>query len=56
MVPQASAITNLGGFDEAEAMMRGAMDLADRAGHISAALRARNNLRSPWSWTPRSAS
>ncbi len=46
LVSQASSITYLGRFDEAVAIMRGAMDLADRAGHISAALRARNNLLS----------
>jgi len=46
LVTQGSAIANLGRFDEAEAIMRGAMNLADREGHITAALRARNNLGS----------
>ena len=46
LVTQGSAVGNLGRFDEAEAILRGAMNLADRAGHISAALRARNNLAS----------
>jgi class 3 adenylate cyclase/tetratricopeptide (TPR) repeat protein len=44
LVTQGSAIGNLGRFDEAEAIMRGAMLLADKAGHVTAALRARNNL------------
>ncbi|HSF02810.1 MAG TPA: adenylate/guanylate cyclase domain-containing protein, partial [Solirubrobacterales bacterium] len=46
LVSQGSAIANLGRFDEAEAILRGAMALADREGHVVAALRARNNLGS----------
>jgi hypothetical protein len=44
LVSQGSAVANLGRFDEAEALLRGAMLLADRDGHIAAAVRARNNL------------
>ena len=44
LVTQGSAIANLARFDEAEAILRGAMMLADREGHVTAALRARNNL------------
>jgi tetratricopeptide (TPR) repeat protein len=44
LVSQGSAIANLGRLDEADAIMRGAMVLADREAHIAAALRARNNL------------
>jgi hypothetical protein len=44
LVSQGSAIGFFGRLDEAEALMRGAMVLADREGHIAAALRARNNL------------
>ncbi len=49
LVTRGSAICNLGAIDEAEAILRGAMNLADRAGHIAAALRARNNLIPPLS-------
>ena len=50
LVTQGSAISSLGRFDESEAVMRGAMALADRAGHVAAALRARNNLGSALTW------
>jgi class 3 adenylate cyclase/tetratricopeptide (TPR) repeat protein len=46
LVTQGSAVGSLGRFDEAVALLRGAMVLADQAGHVSAALRARNNLAS----------
>jgi tetratricopeptide (TPR) repeat protein len=46
LITQGSAISNLGRFDEGEAILRGAMVLADREGHIAAGLRARNNLLS----------
>jgi tetratricopeptide (TPR) repeat protein len=44
LVTQGSAVGDLGRYDEAEALLRGAMILADREGHVAAALRARNNL------------
>jgi class 3 adenylate cyclase/tetratricopeptide (TPR) repeat protein len=44
LISQGSAISNLGRFDEAEAILRGAMLLADREGHVTASVRARNNL------------
>ncbi|HJT63746.1 MAG TPA: hypothetical protein VJ839_03140, partial [Candidatus Limnocylindria bacterium] len=53
LVTQGSAIGNLGRFDEAEAIMRGAMLLADKSGHVIAALRARNNLVSQLVWEAR---
>jgi class 3 adenylate cyclase/predicted ATPase len=44
LISQGSAIYGLGRFEEAEALLRGAMALADKGGHVAAALRARNNL------------
>ncbi len=46
LVSRGSAISNLGRYDEAEAILRGAITIADREGHVVAALRARNNLGS----------
>jgi class 3 adenylate cyclase/tetratricopeptide (TPR) repeat protein len=44
LISQGSAVNSLGRFDEGEALLRGAMLLADREGHVGAAVRARNNL------------
>jgi class 3 adenylate cyclase len=44
LISRGSAIANLGRTDEGDAIIRGAMVLADRDGHIAAALRGRNNL------------
>jgi tetratricopeptide (TPR) repeat protein len=44
LISQGSAVASLGRFDEAEALLRGAMILADREGHVGPAVRARNNL------------
>ena len=46
LVTRGPAILGLGRAEEAEAILRGAVALADKAGNIHAALRARNNLRS----------
>jgi class 3 adenylate cyclase/predicted ATPase len=44
LITRGSAIAPLGRLDEAEAVLRGAIAIADRGGHITAGLRARNNL------------
>jgi len=46
LVTRGPAIAHTGRIDEAEAMLRGAIILADRNGHYWSALRARNNLLS----------
>jgi class 3 adenylate cyclase len=45
LVSRGPAIADAGRIDEAEAMLRGAIILADRNGHYWSALRARNNLQ-----------
>jgi tetratricopeptide (TPR) repeat protein len=44
LVTRGSALASLDRHDEAGALFRGAIDLADREGHIAAGLRARNNF------------
>jgi class 3 adenylate cyclase/tetratricopeptide (TPR) repeat protein len=44
LVTRASALAGLHRNDEAVALFRGAIELADREGHVAAGLRARNNL------------
>ena len=44
LITRGSAISNLGRVDEAQAVLRGAVAIADREGHIAAGLRGRNNL------------
>jgi tetratricopeptide (TPR) repeat protein len=44
LTTRGSALAGLGRRDEAVALLRGAVALADEAGHIDQALRARNNL------------
>jgi tetratricopeptide (TPR) repeat protein len=44
LTTRGSAVHSLGRPDEAAALLRGAIALADEAGHIDQALRARNNL------------
>ncbi|HEX9634355.1 MAG TPA: AAA family ATPase, partial [Candidatus Limnocylindria bacterium] len=44
LVNRAGALSSLGRIDEPEAMLRGAIAIADRDGHVFTSLRARNNL------------
>jgi tetratricopeptide (TPR) repeat protein len=52
LITRASSLMSLDRAEEAGALFRGAIELADRKGHISAALRARNNLISSLSDSP----
>jgi class 3 adenylate cyclase/tetratricopeptide (TPR) repeat protein len=44
LVTRASSLASVDRYDEAIALFRGAIELADRDGHFGAGLRARNNL------------